>query len=190
MARLFRFYFDPRGRISRKDFWLRFALVGILLERVLGSIDATLRNSRHDIILHFGVGVRWPLWDDVMQMSAQTPFRSATAIPWLLATVVIAIKRLHDLNRSGWWFALVAALAAVAYALALIFPVRSDAPMPLLWYLLAGFGLAPGVAIWLGLALLGGQKGTNRFGKDPIEPAAGPVSPATDVAPSTPAPLA
>jgi uncharacterized membrane protein YhaH (DUF805 family) len=68
-------FLSPKGRISRSQFWL-----GML------GVAATLGGA--------------------LAIAFWTPFAYA-AVPFLLiaflATYMIAIKRLHDRNKSGWW---------------------------------------------------------------------------------------
>jgi uncharacterized membrane protein YhaH (DUF805 family) len=113
---LAKFYFDPRGRISRKDFWFRFVLVGIVLECVLGTLDAIWRSAQvgeGDLILHFGAGIAFPFWNGALRVSLDPPFMWIGAVLWLWPQIVIFIKRLHDLNRSSWWLGGAALVSAM-----------------------------------------------------------------------------
>jgi uncharacterized membrane protein YhaH (DUF805 family) len=90
---------------------------------------------------------------------------------WLLTLIpnlAVAIRRLHDTNKSGWW--ILAPYAAYALAIILVI-VAVMAPetlfvlAPIAWLLMAAAGL-------LGLVLLvfmflDGTPGVNRFGPDP-----------------------
>lgn len=90
----------------------------------------------------------------------------------LVPTLAVAVRRLHDSDRSGWW--LFAPL--LPYLLAVLFVILAVAtgfrPDSWLMAAAAGFTLVGGA---LGLAafvfmFLGGTHGPNRFGPDPKAP--------------------
>ena len=74
----FQRYFDFSGRSTRAEFWW-WILFGFLVAIVLTIVDNIL-----------GTGVLAGLWG------------LATLIPGLAVTV----RRLHDINKSGWWLLL------------------------------------------------------------------------------------
>lgn len=81
-------------------------------------------------------------------------------LPALLATISIAaisVKRLHDLNRSGWW--IVVWYFAMYLAVAEALDRGADTESPIFNAVL----LAPLVA----LGLFPGTPGANRFGPEP-----------------------
>ena len=79
IAYCFSNYFNFNGRASRSEFWW-FELFAILLS-VVGSVwDASMGDTS-------GNGVMY--WLAVI----------ATFFP----TIAVASRRLHDVNKSGWW---------------------------------------------------------------------------------------
>lgn len=91
-----------------------------------------------------------------------------TTLHWLTGWVVypallfsgacVLSKRLHDRGRSGWWSAL------ILVALAAVWP-KPDGFLDFLFSI---------VLLWavVELAVMGGEQGANRFGPNPIKPAA------------------
>ncbi|SEQ63106.1 Uncharacterized membrane protein YhaH, DUF805 family [Loktanella sp. DSM 29012] len=74
-------YFDFKGRSNRGEFWW-FMLDSIIIGIVLGIVDAALFG---EVGQEFGVlGNIWSL---------------AVFIP----TIALTARRLHDIDKSGWW---------------------------------------------------------------------------------------
>lgn len=99
MISIFTWYFlSLRGRISRSEFWLGYmgllAICGLLTELLLY------------IAFHNQTGRIWDRHE--LSLALSMPFTIAVAI-LLWPFISIFVKRLHDLNISGWW--LVAAVA-------------------------------------------------------------------------------
>ena len=139
----YRRYFEFRGRSRRTEYWT-FALGWLITSFVLGSIEGLLGLA--------GVPV-------------------AQAITWLFVLgsfipgLAVTVRRLHDVNRTGWW----AALPLTPFLLAFSFALFNEE-------LLDSMTLAIGAAMLLCptalLAVLAwkGTAGRNRFGEDPRHP--------------------
>ncbi len=129
-------YIDFQGRARRAEFWW-FILVYIVIDIVLTIIDNMLG----------------------------TPILSGLfGLAMLLPSIGVAVRRLHDTNRTGWWvllpvvpFILGALCLFVVPALALVFYLAGLACMILLivWYATAG------------------TSGSNQYGPDPKAGGAG-----------------
>ena len=135
------------GRAPRAEYWW-FYLGTMIISVVLGLVDKMLGTQ--DMI--------------------GTAFSLAVLVPWL----AVSVRRLHDIDRSGWWllgfvggfglFALVAGLSAVGG-----FAGAKTA---------TGFtSLIVGSLIFLALSvtllvfmILPGTDGPNRYGADPYGP--------------------
>lgn len=175
MTGLVKFYLDPRGRVSRKAFWLGFVLVGVALEFIAGSADATwqsVRTGKSHLLLSLHLNLQFPNWAPLAGLSFEAPFRSAVALIWFWPQVAIFIKRLHDIDRSAKWFVALAAASASVQLLAWIghraglMVSDADAVLPL-WFVVSGLALLLGLVAPLILACLPGTRGPNRFGSDP-----------------------
>jgi uncharacterized membrane protein YhaH (DUF805 family) len=78
------FYLSAQGRISRSQFWLKFALpiliIFIVLQVILLATDVS-RGASRTVLLIWDLIILWP-------------------------SIAIYIKRAHDRNRSGWFLLL------------------------------------------------------------------------------------
>jgi len=85
-----------------------------------------------------------------------------------VASFAIAIKRLHDRNRSAWWLLLfyMGPVLFIATGVAIMWPTAGGASFLLGLCLIGGFALA----IWgsVEIGFLRGTTGYNRFGPDPL----------------------
>jgi uncharacterized membrane protein YhaH (DUF805 family) len=74
-------YFDFSGRSTRAQFWL-FALVYVVIAIIAMIIDAAIGSSPEA-----GPGV----------------ITALVALAHLIPGLAVTVRRLHDINRSGWW---------------------------------------------------------------------------------------
>jgi|SRR5665811_2013447 len=95
-------YNDFRGRSRRREFWL-YTLFYILL-----SIGAFFLDNLFRFI---SVG------------DAYGPISSLYVIIMLLPSVAVAVRRLHDVEKSGWWL-LVGFIPIIGFIWLLIYFVR------------------------------------------------------------------
>lgn len=154
---MLRFYFSPFGRISRKDFWLKFILVLIGLSVatvVVDSIffpDVNFGNDTGPVELAMNLVTFWP-------------------------QIALTSKRFHDRNMSGWWqipFNIaVAAGAFFAYSASLEIDASGGFDPSVTAPLLIGVGLLliAGGAELVILGFLPGTRGPNKYGDDPLNP--------------------
>ena len=143
-----------RGRARRKEYWM-FVLVNTLISAVLFGLDVLLRGS--------------------LEVAAQASIglSSVYGLAVLLPSIAVQARRLHDLDRTGWWLSIVLVPQAVAWLVGLLRMVGeadrfglSDPMHPVL----VGAGVFS-VAGWLILFVmfcLKGTSGSNRYGADPL----------------------
>ena len=77
-------YTNFTDRASRQEYWL-FSLAMVLLSIIAGIVDSTL------------LGI--PFFD----LDFFTPISSIYLITTLIPSVAVSVRRLHDVNKSGWW---------------------------------------------------------------------------------------
>lgn len=99
----FRHIFTYRGRASRSAFWW-FALAAFIIELALGGISD--RSGLLGGILYLFIG-----------------------LPTALAHLALAVRRLHDTNRSGWWW-WIGLVPFVGWIVLLIFYLLPGTPGP------------------------------------------------------------
>lgn len=79
-----KFYLSPDGRASRKQYWLWLVLPLLALYVVAAALDVA--TGDFDEELEFG------------------PLSSLVALLALIPSIMVQIKRLHDRDKSAWWF--------------------------------------------------------------------------------------
>jgi uncharacterized membrane protein YhaH (DUF805 family) len=147
-------YFQFSGRARRSEYWF-FALFTLIVTIVLSVADAAL----------FGYGPTSPTWLNDF-------FSLITFIP----SLSVSVRRLHDVNRSGWWILLT--ISALIIGVTLYSPYFAlEAEMPNFFgdappvdqvtagiVLLLAFGLGLLLFVW---SVISGTDGENRYGPDP-----------------------
>ena len=169
---MFDFLFNPQGRISRKGMWLGFLLPYIAISVVLGFLEGLVPALAALSVL-VGLFYLWP-------------------------NFATSIKRLHDHGRSGWWLllyivvqiaALVAALGALGKAahdsdrladleamgtmtpeeqgavFAELIPLALGTPLGMIS---TAVMLITGIAFFVYLYVMPGQRMDNKYGRDPL----------------------
>lgn len=78
------FYLSPEGRVTRREYWQRLFLPTFGLVFVAVILDNI-----------FGWTPRYLPWGVLTVLAS-----------WLLfyPSIVVTVKRLHDHNKTGWWF--------------------------------------------------------------------------------------
>jgi uncharacterized membrane protein YhaH (DUF805 family) len=159
----FSHYADFKGRAQRSQFWWWYLFL-IIGQGVLTTADSALGlqigRSETDVtvgdttipVVNNGVGV------------LSTLFALAIVLP----TLGVAVRRLHDTDRSGWWI-IAPALAYLVTAVAVAVGAALGAGLFVLVLLMTGFAVAFILAIVLLVFYI--QKGTpgpNTHGPDPL----------------------
>ena len=99
-------YCDFNGRTARKEFWM-FVLISTIISIILSIIDNIIGTQ---IVLH-----QWaPIGGDAAAGIDPTTIRpleigslqSVYTLAVLLPSIGVAVRRLHDTGRSGWWWLL------------------------------------------------------------------------------------
>jgi uncharacterized membrane protein YhaH (DUF805 family) len=140
--------FTFRGRINRAKFWLA-ALVYIVVT-IVGGIVASVSGS-----------------DAVAALA-----NGAVNLVTFVSGLFVAMKRLHDRDKSGWWLVLFyfapSILFGVGIALAVFGWVGDTSGMGRIGVLFLAAGLAVGIWAFVELGCLRGTVGPNRYGPDPL----------------------
>jgi len=144
-------FFSFHGRINRAKYWLAVLIIFIF--------DIALS------LLGLAIG----------ETTAFQIFSVLVNLAIFVASFAIAIKRLHDRNRSAWWLLLfyMGPVLFIATGVAIMWAVAGSAGIAqggasflLAFCLIGGFALA----IWgsVEIGFLRGTTGYNRFGPDPL----------------------
>lgn len=106
----------------------------------------------------------------------------------IVTTFTVTVRRLHDINRSGWWIISVYLAFAVMFLIAAIGIVAGSETIISLGFILGGGAAFILYIVLLVFSVLPGTKGPNRFGPDPLAASAQPVPAAAAPAQPTAAP--
>ncbi|WP_429025223.1 DUF805 domain-containing protein [Aeromonas veronii] len=112
------------GRARRTEYWM-FLLCNVIVMQLLGMVDKLIGGDKEFISGIYSLAV-------------------------LLPSLAVAVRRLHDTDRSGWWLLLVL--------------------VPIIGILVPTIGtLVPiiGTLVLIYFMVCNGQQGPNRFGDDP-----------------------
>jgi len=145
-------YADFNGRAPRSEYWW-FVLAVVVAYIVLSIVESIAGINR------MVLGVYGPL----------------TVLLWiatLVPQIAVAVRRLHDTDRSGWWILLPIVPYCVAFALGGAALMRGGTGTGLG---IAGIFLligALGAVILLIFMVLAGTPGDNRYGPNPLGQAA------------------
>ncbi|MDF0541896.1 DUF805 domain-containing protein [Sphingobium sp. H39-3-25] len=120
------------GRARPKEYWM-FALFGMIVCFVLAIVESALGLSTAQHWMERG-----PWWASAGYSTQFGPLVGLFVLLTLIPSIAVAVRRLHDSDRRGWW-------------------------------LLIGFLPLIGGIVLLVFFIIGGTRGPNRFGPDPVE---------------------
>ena len=84
-------YADFDGRATRSEYWY-FVLFYVIIAIVLGMLDAFVMNPM------LGMSATEAGRGGILQM--------VFALGILIPSIAVGVRRLHDINMSGWWLLL------------------------------------------------------------------------------------
>ena len=167
MGSYMNFLFNPNGRVSRKDIWIKFFLVSALVNIVAGALDLAMGF----------VVVEW--------------FGLAVSLFYFWPSIAVPVKRFHDRGMTGWWvlFGYIGMTAGLLIMLSPILPSMIDAlETGGVWdegalqvafstgsnlaFLIVGMLIIFGVLLFFFIVnyCLPGHEGVNKYGPDPLNP--------------------
>jgi uncharacterized membrane protein YhaH (DUF805 family) len=100
-------YVEFSGRARRKEFWF-FLLINWIISIAFNIIDRVIGTDYGN----YGNGLLGSLY----------------GLAVLLPTIAVAIRRLHDTNRSGWWLLII--LTCVGLIVLIVFWAQDGNPGP------------------------------------------------------------
>ena len=99
-------YFKFSGRARRAEYWY-FILFNIIVSIVLGFIDGAL--GMMDYATGFGL------------------LSGLYALGIIIPSLAVAVRRLHDTDRSGWWI-LIMLIPVIGFFIFLYFMIQGSKP--------------------------------------------------------------
>lgn len=126
------------GRARRKEYWY-FFLFNVIVSFIIGFLGGVMQKPK-----------------------AMTLLSMVVTLVFLLPSIAVAVRRLHDTGRSGWWYLLgVAGLALSLTARQLLTPENLLVPLLLS---LVSLACSIPLIVW---ECQDSQPGENRFGPNP-----------------------
>ncbi len=154
-----RLFFSFKGRINRAKFW-----IGHLLTLLWVMLLSLFYWVASDYLLARGPRNVAPGMEFQEQLGTWLAIGALVVgmgLLWLVPILALAVKRLHDRNKRGWWLLVFYVLPSILGSLA------KQSPSPLAPALdLAGAAL--GIWGFVEIGCLPGTRGANRFGRDPL----------------------
>jgi len=152
-------YAQFSGRSRRKEFWM-WVLFVIVVSIVLSFVDKALGlggaaqygarelNGEFASGFSYGAALRGGLLTNIFALAILVP------------NIAVAVRRLHDIDRSGWWIL----LPLAPYVLGFLFLFMQSF---VLGAVLAFLGLVAAIVLLVWYCMKG-TNGPNRFGPDPL----------------------
>ena len=83
------------GRARRKEYWY-FSLISLLISGLLGFIDGSIVSA--------AAGTEIGIVREIFLPTDIGLLRNIYTLGVLIPTYTVMVRRLHDTDRSGWWF--------------------------------------------------------------------------------------
>jgi len=158
-------YADFRGRSRRKEFWM-WILGVVIVTIVLSWLDRALGLGGQSSF------TRTPPGSAMTGFSAYSSGGILTGIfslAILIPNIAVSVRRLHDIDRTGWWILAPALPYAVGVILLIAGAATGQFGMVTFGGLLSLIGFVLAIVL-LVFYCLPGTRGANRFGPDPLDP--------------------
>lgn len=134
-------FFTYKGRLNRKPYWIKTLIVLV--------------------VLFVGVGIGSTMVFSGMMIPGLI-VGAIIAIPAIIASIMIALRRLHDRNKSWWWLLLYYVVPNGLQGLGETMGATGLGSIPMI--------ISFGISIWalVDLGFLKGTDGPNDYGPDPL----------------------
>jgi uncharacterized membrane protein YhaH (DUF805 family) len=155
-------YADFSGRSRRKEFWM-WVLFTAIVTIVLSLIDSALglggRTTADSVSgpgsLNYSAGIHGGVLTGLFSLAILVP------------NIAVAVRRLHDTNRTGWWILMPALPYIVGFILIMVGAMSASTSLAMVGggLCLVGAVCAIVVLVWY---CLPGTSGPNTYGDDPL----------------------
>lgn len=158
-------YAQFSGRSPRREYWM-FVLFNVIVSIALSLLDAVLGLGGHASSYSVSGGSSFAAGAGTSGGILSGIWSLAVLIP----SIALGVRRLHDIDRSGWWV-LAPFLLIMLAGISVLTPLGAGPADAL-----PGFGIVFTIGIFVGgvmsvvllvWACLRGTPGPNRFGPDP-----------------------
>lgn len=155
-------YAQFSGRSPRREYWM-FVLFNIIVSIVLSIVDSVLGLGGHTSSYSSATGTGFAAGAGTSGGILSGIWSLAILIP----SIAVGVRRLHDIDRSGWW--IVAPFGLIVIAIMSRLAALGAMPMMAPGLVFTALFLVGGIMaiVLLVWACLHGTRGPNRFGPDP-----------------------
>lgn len=162
-------YAQFSGRSPRKEFWM-FFLFTIVVNIVLSLVDVALGLGGHATTYSTAGAGAYSAGGSLSDGWLGNLWSLAVFIP----SIAVGVRRLHDLDRSGWWYAgplILMVCGGVMFALGMrgAFTGAGMSGSGMIGVALLVIGGIMGIVLLVWFCMRG-TEGPNRFGPDPYAP--------------------
>ena len=155
-------YAEFSGRSRRKELWMWILFV-IIVSIVLNLLDSALglggRTTADSTSgpgsLGYSAGMRGGILTGLFSLAILVP------------NLAVSVRRLHDINRTGWWVLMPVLPYGLGFVLVMIGAVSANAPLAMIGGGLFLVGAICGILLLVWYCLPG-TKGPNDYGDDPL----------------------
>lgn len=151
---------DFQGRSRRMEYWM-FALFIFLVYMVFGVIFFAIGGSALLLSASGGASPDATMGNVAVPLIGMAAILVIFLLVILIPSIAVGVRRLHDVNRSGWWLIVPTVISLVSSVIPFISP-----DLFILSGILSVVSLI-GSLVLIVFAFLEGTKGPNRFGPDP-----------------------
>lgn len=116
-------YAQFRGRARPKEYWM-FVLFLVLCFLLVSILESILGLSRTEHWVHRG-----PWWAGAGYSTRGGPLTGLLALAVFIPWLAVAVRRLHDTDRRGWWL-LIAFFPIIGSIVLLVFFIMSGTRGP------------------------------------------------------------
>lgn len=164
-------YAQFSGRAQRKEFWM-WVLFLIVVTVVLSILDGVLGLTPRPPVAPEQLGVM-PNAAHFGGFRGAGLLTGVFSLAVFLPNLAVQIRRLHDINRRGWWLLLPVLPYAVGFGIVIAgslsaFSQKQPVSIGLMGigglFMIAGLACVILLLVWF---CLDGTRGPNRFGEDP-----------------------
>jgi uncharacterized membrane protein YhaH (DUF805 family) len=154
-------YADFNGRSRRMEYWMfalfQFLLYLVLFAIMLGVAGGTAAMSGGGT--NGAVGL-------LMSMGVLAIFMVVIWLGLIIPALAVAIRRLHDTDRSGWWLLVYVIPYVIGTVVTVMGSTAQSGGLALLGGLFSLIGLIGALVLFV-FTVSPGTPGPNRFGPDP-----------------------
>lgn len=150
-------YIDFNGRARRAEYWW-FVVFALLVGIATAIVDRVVAPG-------------------YVAVHGRGPVSMVASLGLLLPSLAVSVRRLHDIDRTGWWIPIfyIAVILLAFFAIGAAFTGHAATALIMLLIILA---LCVWLIVWFATK---GTAGPNRFGPDPL---ANDATPAPSPAPA------